>query len=71
VGGASVCAGEKREGKNERRRGARADLLWPSGPARPIGLRPVSQQISAQPWLKRKKNVYLILGFLENVNNTL
>jgi hypothetical protein len=47
--GACVCVGEKREGKNERKRGAQADLLWPSGPARPIRLRPVSQQISAQP----------------------
>jgi hypothetical protein len=41
------------------------------GPARPVGLRPVGQQIPAQLWIKRKKNVYLILGFPENDNNTL
>jgi hypothetical protein len=28
-------------------RSARADLLWPSGPARPVGPRPISQQTSA------------------------
>jgi hypothetical protein len=70
VHGACRCAGEKREERNERRRRTRPDLLWPSGPARPVGLRSISQQTPAQLWIKRK-NVYLILEFLENDNNTL